>query len=104
MYYGNSIIHDDLIRYEWLRIPHFYTPFYVYKYASGLSCAIAIASDILNGKKGAKERYLEFLSSGSSNYPLDILRKVGIDMTSKEPIKKALKMFEEKLEELKKLI
>lgn len=104
MYYGKSIIHDDLIRYEWLRIPHFYTPFYVYKYASGLSCAIAIASDILNGKKGAKERYLEFLSSGSSNYPLDILRKVGIDMTSKEPIKKALKMFEEKLEELKKLI
>ena len=104
MYYGDSIIHDDLIRYEWLRIPHFYTPFYVYKYASGLSCALAIASDILSGKKGAKERYLEFLSSGSSDYPLNILKKVGIDMTSKEPIKKALKMFEEKLEELKKII
>ncbi len=103
-YYGKDMISDDEIRYEWLRIPHFYTPFYVYKYATGLSSAIAIASDILTGKEGAKEAYLTFLSSGGSDYPLSILKKAGVDMTTKEPIYKAIDMFQEKLEELKKLI
>ncbi len=103
-YYGDSVISDEDIRYEWLRIPHFYTPFYVYKYATGLSSAIAIASDILNGKEGAAEAYLKFLSSGGSDYPLSILKRAGVDMTTKEPIEKAIDMFKEKLEELKKLI
>lgn len=104
LYYGENVISDDLIRYEWLRIPHFYTPFYVYKYATGLSSAIAIASDILKGKEGAKEAYLEFLRSGCSDYPLNILKKAGVDMTTPEPISKAISMFEEKLKELKELI
>ncbi len=103
-YYGDNVISDPEIRYEWLRIPHFYTPFYVYKYATGLSSAIAIASDILKGKEGAAEAYLNFLSSGGSDYPLNILKKVGVDMTTKEPIEKAIEMFHQKLEELKELI
>ena len=103
-YYGDGIIHDDLIKYEWLRIPHFYSSFYVYQYATGLVCALAIASDILANKKDAKENYLKFLSSGSSNYPLNILKLTGVDITADEPINKAFKMFEEKLSELKKII
>lgn len=104
LYYGNNVISDDLIRYEWARIPHFYTSFYVYKYATGLSAALAIASEILSGNKSVRDDYLEFLSSGGSDYPLNILKKVGVDMTTKEPIEKALNMFKDKLEELKKLI
>ena len=104
LYYGDNVVSDDLIRYEWARIPHFYTSFYVYKYATGLSAALAIATDILSGVDGARDNYLKFLSSGCSDYPLNILKKVGVDMTTKEPIEKALKVFKEKLEELKKLI
>lgn len=103
LYYGDSIIHDDLIRYEWARIPHFYTSFYVYKYATGLSSAITIAFDILNGDSKAKEKYLTFLSSGGSDYPLEILKRAGVDMESGEPIEKALTIFEQKLQELKEL-
>ena len=104
LYYGDNVVSDDYIKYEWSRIPHFYTSFYVYKYATGLSAAIAIASDILGGKEGAVSKYLEFLSSGGNNYPLEILKKTGVDMTSPEPIIKSINMFKEKLEELKKLI
>ena len=103
LYYGNNIVSDDYIRYEWARIPHFYSSFYVYKYATGLSSALYIASDILNGIEGAKEKYLKFLSSGGSDYPLNILKSVGVDSLKKEPIEKAFKMFEDKLNELKEL-
>lgn len=102
-YYGKDMISDDEIRYEWARIPHFYSSFYVYKYATGLSSAITLAFDILNGVEGAREKYLEFLSSGGSDYPLNTLRKAGVDMTTKEPIEKALNVFEQKLQELKAL-
>ena len=104
LYFGDNVVSDDDIRYEWSRIPHFYTSFYVYKYATGLSAAIAIASDIIAGKEGAKERYLEFLKSGGNNYPLEILKKAGVDMTSPEPIIKSINMFKEKLEKLEELI
>lgn len=104
LYYGDNVISDDLIRYEWSRIPHFYTPFYVYKYATGLSSALSIASRILDGDTITRDNYLEFLSSGGNNYPLEILKKVGVDMTQSKPIEEALSMFEEKLNELKKLI
>jgi oligoendopeptidase F len=104
LYYGDGVVSDDLIRYEWSRIPHFYSPFYVYKYATGLCAAIAIATDILDGKKGAKENYLEFLKSGSSDYPLNILKKCGIDMTSSEPIIKSVRLFEKRLNEAKEII
>ena len=104
LYYGDNVVSDDLIRYEWARIPHFYTSFYVYKYATGLSCAIKIASDILSGKENALNNYLDFLSSGGSDYPLNILKKTGIDMTKPDTINDALKIFKEKVEELKNLI
>ena len=104
LYYGDNVISDDKIRYEWSRIPHFYTPFYVYKYATGLSSALSIASRIINGDEKTKENYLKFLSSGGSDYPLNILKNVDVDMTTPKPIEEALQMFKEKLEELKELI
>ncbi len=104
LYFGDNMISDDLIKHEWKRIPHFYTSFYVYKYATGISAAIAIASDILNEIPNAREKYLEFLSSGCCDYPLDILKKAGVDMTTSVPIQKALDMFNEKLQALKALI
>lgn len=103
-YYGKDTISDDEIKYEWSRIPHFYTPFYVYKYATGFCSAIAIAYDIINGVDGAQERYLSFLSSGGSKYPLDTLKDCGVDMTTSEPIEKGIKIFNSKLEEAKNLM
>ena len=104
LYYGDNVVSDDLIRYEWSRIPHFYTPFYVYKYATGLSCALSIASRIINNDIKTRNNYLEFLSSGGNDYPLNILKKVDIDMTKPKPIEDALKLFGDKLNELKELI
>lgn len=103
LYYGDGVVSDDNIRYEWSRIPHFYTPFYVYKYATGLSSALSIASRILKGDIETRDNYLKFLSSGGSDYPLNILNKVGVDMTTSKPIEEALDMFKERLEELKKI-
>ena len=103
LYFGEDVISDDLIKLEWARIPHFYTSFYVYKYATGISVAARIASDILNHKEGALENYLEFLSSGGSNYPLEILKKVGIDIVNDDTIDKALELFRETLEEFNNL-
>ena len=104
LYYGDNVVSDNLIRYEWSRIPHFYTPFYVYKYATGLSCALSIASRIINGDTKTRDNYLEFLSSGGSDYPLNILKKVDIDMTSKKTVNDAIDMFKDKLNELKELM
>ena len=104
LYYGDNVVSDDLIKYEWSRIPHFYTPFYVYKYATGLSSALSIASRIINGDIKTRDNYLEFLKSGGSDYPLNILKKVGVDMTTPKPIEEALGLFKTKLEELKDLI
>ncbi|MBQ9072137.1 MAG: oligoendopeptidase F [Bacilli bacterium] len=104
LYYGDNVVSDDNIRYEWSRIPHFYTPFYVYKYATGLSSALSIASRILKGDTETRNNYLVFLSSGGNDYPLNILKKVGVDMETPKPIEEALSLFEEKLNELKELI
>ena len=104
LYYGDNVVSDDDIRYEWARIPHFYTSFYVYKYATGLSSAIAIASAILSGDENARDAYLTLLKSGGSDYPLELLKRAGVDMTTTEPVDKALEMFSEKLEQLKELI
>lgn len=98
-YYGESVIHDDLIRYEWARIPHFYYNFYVFQYATGFISAVAISDMILNQNKAADYRQ-KFLEAGSSAYPLDILKSVGVDMTSDEPIERAMAVFEELLNEL----
>jgi len=103
LYFGEDVISDDLIRYEWERIPHFYTPFYVYKYATGLSSAVCIAYNIINKTEGSLENYLNFLKSGCSKYPLDILIDTGVDLISGYPIEETLKVFGEKVNELKEL-
>ena len=102
-YFTDEAISDDLIKFEWARIPHFYTSFYVYKYATGIAVASSIVSDILSGKEGALDNYMKFLSSGGSNYPLEILKKVGIDIVNDDTIDKALSMFRETLEEFKEI-
>lgn len=102
-YYGPNVISDDLIRYEWARIPHFYTSFYVYKYATGLTSALSIASEILNGNTEIRDKYLEFLHSGSSDYPLNILKNTGVDITKKETLDKAFEFFGKRLQDLEEL-
>ena len=95
---------DPEIAMEWARIPHFYTPFYVYQYATGFSAAIAISSRILNGEPGIVEKYKEFLSGGSSKDPIDLLKICGVDMTSPQPVEEALKVFERYLNEFSELV
>ena len=101
-YYGAKAT-DELISYEWARIPHFYTSFYVYKYATGIVSAAAISKDIFEGKPGALEGYMKFLSLGGSMPPLDILRVAGVDLTTKEPFEKAVALFRESVEEHSRL-
>ena len=103
-YYGEAMVSDDLIRYEWARIPHFYTPFYVYQYATGFSAAIAISTKILAKEEGIVEKYKAFLSGGCSMDPIDLLKLCGVDMEKKEPVEEALKVFEQYLTELEKLV
>lgn len=92
-YFGNDIVIDPEIGMEWARIPHFYSDFYVYQYATGYAAATAFASLILEDNKNS-EKFIDFLKSGSSNYPIDILRKSGIDMTTSEPLQRTLDRFE----------
>lgn len=102
-YFGNTIILDDLIKYEWERIPHFYYNFYVYKYAIGLSVACKIVTDILENKENAIENYLNFLKSGGSDYPANELKLANVDVTKPEVIESALNMFEDTINEFEKL-
>lgn len=102
-YFGDKVVIDDEIRYEWERIPHFYYNFYVYKYATGLSAACHIVKRILNKEKNAKEDYLKFLSTGGRYYPLDELKIAGVDMTKKEVVLSAIDMFKEYLKEFEEL-
>lgn len=103
-YFTDEAISDDLIKFEWARIPHFYTSFYVYKYATGISVASRIVSDILSGKEGALDNYMKFLASGGSDYPLEILKKVDIDIENDDTIDKALDMFRETLKEFEEIM
>ena len=93
-YFGPDLVVDDEVQYEWARIPHFYRPFYVYKYATGYSTAVALSEAILNEGAPAVKRYREFLSMGGSAYPLDELRHAGVDLTTPAPVDAALKKFE----------
>lgn len=93
LYYGPDTLLDEEIDMEWARIPHFYSAFYVYKYATGFSAAVALKEQILHEGKPAVDRYLEFLKSGSSDYPLNLLKKAGVDLTTPEPVEKALHLF-----------
>jgi oligoendopeptidase F len=103
-YYGPDMVIDEYIDYEWSRIPHFYTSFYVYKYATGFSAATALSNAILSEGEPALERYLNFLKSGGSDYPLELLKKAGVDMTTPKPVNDALKVFASVLDEFENLI
>lgn len=102
-YFGPEMVMDQDVEMEWARIPHFYYNFYVYKYATGFSAAAALSKKILEEGAPAIERYLSFLKGGGSDYPIELLKKAGVDMTSPEPIRQALHVFEETLTELEKL-
>ena len=99
-YFGEDVTIDREIAIEWARIPHFYNSFYVYKYATGFSAAIALSSQILKEGKPAVDRYINFLKSGNSDYPLELLKKAGVDLSTPEPTEAAMKHFEETLNDL----
>ncbi len=103
-YFGDDIIIDREIALEWSRIPHFYTPFYVYQYATGYSAAIAISRKILSGDEAAREGYMKFLCGGSSMNPIDLLKLCDVDMTTSEPVQSALRLFGELLDEMEELL
>jgi oligoendopeptidase F len=103
-YFGDEIVIDEEIGLEWSRIPHFYYNYYVFQYATGFSAATALSKQILEEGQPAVERYIEFLKAGSSDYPIEVLKKAGVDMTSSDPIKQALQVFEEKLTEMEQLL
>lgn len=98
-YFGPDLVMDDEVQYEWARIPHFYRPFYVYKYATGYSTAVALSEGILKEGAPAVQRYKEFLSMGGSAYPLDELRHAGVDLATPAPIDAALTKFERILDD-----
>jgi len=103
-YFGEGTVIDPEIALEWGRIPHFYTPFYVYQYATGFSAAIAISRKIINGEEGIVEKYKTFLSGGSSMDCIDLLKICGVDMTQPKPIQEALEVFDEYLTEFEHII
>jgi len=104
-YFGDEDIEiDEEIGLEWSRIPHFYYNYYVYQYATGFSAATALSKQILEEGQPAVDRYIDFLKAGSSDYPIEVLKKAGVDMTSSKPIEEALKVFEEKLNEMEAML
>lgn len=103
-YFGDNLVIDEEIGLEWARIPHFYYNYYVYQYATGFSAAAALSKQILEEGNAAVERYVGFLKSGSSDYPIEVLKKAGVDMTASQPIEEALAVFEEKLTEMERLL
>lgn len=103
-YNGKDLVFDDEVKYGWSRIPHFYRPFYVYKYATGYTSAIMIADRILAGDQAALENYVTFLKSGSSEKPLELLKKAGVDLMKPEPIAHALQIFADLVEEFEELM
>ena len=102
-YGGEGVVNDDLIKYEWSRIPHFYTAFYVYKYATGLISAVCIAENILEKGESALKDYMKFLSAGGSMPPVEILKLAGVDLTTDAPFEKAMKVMQSYLDELEAL-
>lgn len=103
-YFGPALAEDEYIKYEWARIPHFYRGFYVYQYATGYSAATAISKKILEEGPVARDNYIEFLKSGSSDYPVELLKIAGVDMSGPEPIRMAMETFKNLVDELEKLL
>ncbi len=103
-YFEPAVTVDEKVSLEWSRIPHFYMNFYVFQYSTGFCAAVALAKKVLAGEAGARERYLEFLSSGSKDYAINLLAKAGVDMNTKQPILDALDVFEGLLDEIEGLV
>ena len=103
-YFGPDMEKDEEIAYEWMRIPHFYTPFYVYQYATGYSAAVALSAKILKEGKPAVDAYMSFLKGGESKDPIDLLKMAGVDMTTEKPVADALALFGELVAELEALV
>jgi oligoendopeptidase F len=103
-YFGGMVVIDPQLPLECLRIPHFYSAFYVYKYATGLSAAVALSQRVLGHAPGAVEEYLNFLRSGGSKFPLETLKQAGVDMATPEPVNGTIKLFEQRLGELESLL
>jgi oligoendopeptidase F len=103
-YFGTELTFDKEAAFEWARIPHFYNAFYVYQYATGYSAAAYLSQKILEGDKEAISKYITFLESGEKDYPINILKEAGVDMSSPEPIRNAMKNFEELLNKLEELL
>ena len=101
-YFGEDVFIDEEIKYEWARIPHFYSDFYVYKYSTGVSAAIAIATKILNKEPGFIDRYIEMLKQGCSKKSIDLLKMVDVDLESKETYCNAIEFYKKYIDELKK--
>lgn len=104
LYHGKGIVVDEEVAIEWARIPHFYRSFYVYKYATGISAAVALSQQIIHEGQPAVDRYLSFLSKGGSDYSINLLRDAGVDMTSREPVRQALYMFGTRLDQMEALL
>jgi oligoendopeptidase F len=103
-YFGDAVVIDPQLALECLRIPHFYSAFYVYKYATGISAAVALSERVLAKETGAVEKYLRFLKSGGSKFPLEILKEAGVDMATAAPIESTLRLFERRIGELETLL
>ena len=102
VYFGQGVVIDNELELECLRIPHFYSAFYVYKYATGISAAITLATGVL--ESGASERYFNFLKSGGSRFPIETLAEAGVDMLSPAPVNAALDLFVRRVGELEELL
>ena len=102
-YFGNDCIIDDEIKYEWARIPHFYSPFYVYTYATGISAAIIIAKNIWNKKTGYVEKYIEMLKQGCTKKSVELLKMVDVDLENIDTYKCAIKFYKEMTETMEEL-
>ncbi|HEX8279933.1 MAG TPA: M3 family oligoendopeptidase, partial [Chthoniobacterales bacterium] len=103
-YFGDAVMIDPQLELECLRIPHFYSAFYVYKYATGVSAAVALSEQVLRNEAGAVEAYLGFLRSGGSKFPLETLRQAGVDMTSAAPVESTIALFDARVSELEQLL
>ena len=104
LYYGRAAVVDKDVQYEWMRIPHFYSSFYVYKYATGFCAAVALANRILNGGEEAVAAYRKFLTLGGSMSPIEELKVAGVDMSTPEPVNAALDLFAELLADFSELM
>jgi oligoendopeptidase F len=103
-YFGDTIVSDEEIAMEWARIPHFYSSFYVYKYATGFSSAVAISTAILNNEENAVENYMKFLQSGGSDYPIELLKTTGVDLSTPTPVEDAMTVFAKLINDLEAII